>query len=232
MKNHILIIEDDAKLVRNLKEYLSDDDFVITHAPDGQKGIELFRESATDMILLDIMLPEIDGLEVCREIRKTSTVPIIMITAKGEETDVVVGLELGADDYIAKPFSMRELLARIKAALRRSKEMSEIHIKADIMRFPSFTVNIPKREVEKEGKNIILTVTEYNLLNLFMTNSGKVFTRNALIDFVRGKDVTPFDRSIDSHVSHLRQKIEDDPKHPKYIKTVWGIGYKFDPQDV
>lgn len=232
MKNHILIIEDDVKLVRNLKEYLSDDDFTITHAPDGQKGIELFRESATDMVLLDLMLPEVDGLEVCREIRKTSTIPIIIITAKSEETDVVVGLELGADDYIAKPFSMRELLARIKAALRRSKEMSEIHIKSDIMKFPSFIVNIPKREVEKDGKKIILTVTEYNLLYLFMTNQGKVFTRNTLIDFVRGKDVTPFDRSIDSHVSHLRQKIEDDPKHPKYIKTVWGIGYKFDPQDV
>lgn len=232
MKNHILIIEDDVKLVRNLKEYLSDDDFTITHAPDGQKGIELFRESATDMVLLDLMLPEVDGLEVCREIRKTSTIPIIIITAKSEETDVVVGLELGADDYIAKPFSMRELLARIKAALRRSKEMSEIHIKSDIMKFPSFIVNIPKREVEKDGKKIILTVTEYNLLYLFMTNQGKVFTRNTLIDFVRGKDATPFDRSIDSHVSHLRQKIEDDPKHPKYIKTVWGIGYKFDPQDV
>ncbi len=232
MKNQILIIEDDSKLVRNLKEYLSGDEFSVSHAPDGRKGIEAFTQSSPDIILLDLMLPEVDGLEVCREIRKTSMVPIIMITAKGEETDVVVGLEIGADDYLAKPFSMRELFARIKAALRRSKEMNERPLKSDIMKYSSFTVNIPKRKVEKGGKMLDLTVTEFNLLNLFITNPGKVYTRNTLIDFVRGKDITPFDRSIDSHVSHLRQKIEDDPKHPKYIKTVWGVGYKFDPDDV
>ncbi|RMF94650.1 MAG: DNA-binding response regulator [Candidatus Schekmanbacteria bacterium] len=232
MKNHILIIEDDVKIVRNLKEYLPADEYSITHASDGQKGIEFFNENPPDLILLDIMLPELDGLEVCREIRKKSMVPIIMITAKGEETDVVVGLELGADDYITKPFSMRELLARIKAAIRRSKEMNEISFHSEVVKYPTFSVNIPKREITKGKKKIQLTVTEYNLLSLFMKNPGKVFTRNSLIDFEKGKDNSPYDRSIDSHISHLRQKIEDDPKHPKYIKTVWGVGYKFDPDDV
>ncbi|MBI5375111.1 MAG: response regulator transcription factor [Candidatus Schekmanbacteria bacterium] len=231
MKNKILIIEDDEKLVRNIKEYLADEEFDISSAPNGEKGIELFRQISPELIILDLMMPKMGGLDVCREIRKTSSVPIIILTAKGDETDIVVGLEVGADDYLTKPFSMRELLARIKAALRRANRMNNADSKPEIIRFSSFSINIPKCEVIKDGKPIVLTLTEFNLLRLFCSNPGKVFTRDQLLDIVRGKELTPFDRAIDSHISHLRQKIENDHRHPSYIKTIWGIGYKFESEN-
>ena len=231
MKNKILIIEDDEKLVRNIKEYLADEEFDISSASNGEKGIELFRQISPELIILDLMMPKMGGLDVCREIRKTSSVPIIILTAKGDETDIVVGLEVGADDYLTKPFSMRELLARIKAALRRANRMNSADSKPEIIRFSSFSINIPKCEVIKDGKPIVLTLTEFNLLRLFCSNPGKVFTRDQLLDIVRGKELTPFDRAIDSHISHLRQKIENDHRHPSYIKTIWGIGYKFESEN-
>jgi len=224
----ILIIDDDARLVKNVETYLKDFGFRIDAALNGTDGLRKVKSSQPDLVVLDLMMPGLDGLEVCREIRKDNTVPIIMLTARGEESDVVAGLEVGADDYLTKPFSLRELAARIKAALRRTSAAQVEQAPAEKPFITGeLTINPATREVIKKKKHITLTNTEFKLLMLFALNPGIVFSRDRLLDEVRDRELEPFDRSIDAHISNLRNKIEDSPKKPRYIITVWGAGYKF-----
>ncbi|OGL45958.1 MAG: DNA-binding response regulator [Candidatus Schekmanbacteria bacterium RBG_16_38_11] len=228
----ILIIDDDQKLVNMIKNYLEKDGHEVLTAYDGIEGIEKIENHKLDLVVLDLMLPKLDGLEVCRMIRRESSIPILMLSAKGEEADIVVGLELGADDYLSKPFSLRELAARIKAILRRvSKQKGEEKVKKNILKFKTFQIDLQKHEVYVKSERVELTATEFALLTMLANNPGRVFTRDQLLDGVRGRELTPFDRSIDIHISHIRQKIEDDPKEPTYIKTVWGVGYKFEDME-
>ncbi|OGL51331.1 MAG: DNA-binding response regulator [Candidatus Schekmanbacteria bacterium RIFCSPLOWO2_02_FULL_38_14] len=228
----VLIIDDDKKLVGMIKNYLEKDGYEIIAAFDGAEGIEKTESHRPDLVILDLMLPKLDGLEVCKLIRKESSMPILMLSAKGEEADIVVGLELGADDYLSKPFSLRELSARVKAILRRVSKLKEDEkSKKKILKYKILQIDFQKHEVTINGEKTELTATEFALLEMLATNPGRVFTRDQLLDGVRGRELTPFDRSIDIHISHLRQKIEPDPKEPTYIKTVWGVGYKFEDEE-
>ncbi len=227
--NKILIIDDDARLVKNVETYLADFDYHIEGSLNGMEGLEKVKTFQPDLIILDLMMPKMDGLEVCREIRKDNQVPIIMLTARGEESDVVAGLEVGADDYLTKPFSLRVLAARVKANLRRTTTApSTIHSPQEttIMR-GDLTIDPSKREVYKKKVKITLTNTEFNLLWLLASQPGIVFSRDKLLDELRNRELELFDRSIDAHISNVRKKIEDSPKSPRYIVTVWGTGYKF-----
>ena len=227
--NKILIIDDDARLVKNVETYLADFDYHIEGALNGMEGLEKVKTFQPDLIILDLMMPKMDGLEVCREIRKENQVPIIMLTARGEESDVVAGLEVGADDYLTKPFSLRVLAARVKANLRRTTTVAlttpspqeTTIIRGDL------TIDPSKREVYKKKARITLTNTEFNLLWLLASQPGIVFSRDKLLDDLRNRELELFDRSIDAHISNVRKKIEDSPKSPRYIVTVWGTGYKF-----
>jgi len=224
----ILIIDDDARLVKNLSTYLKDFNYQTEAAYNGKEGLKKIGSFSPDLVILDLMMPEIDGLDVCREIRKTSSVPVIMLTARGEEPDIVAGLEVGADDYLTKPFSLRELQARIKARLRRpvqAQDSDETEKKTISCR--GITLDPLKREVSKNGVILTLTGTEFNLLWLMMSQPGVVFSRDRLLDELRNRELEAFDRSIDAHISHLRKKVEDSPKNPSCIVTVWGTGYKF-----
>ncbi len=224
----ILIIDDDAHLVKNVETYLKDFGYRIEAAFNGAEGLQKVKTFQPDLVVLDLMMPGFDGLEVCRHMRRDSTVPIIMLTARGEESDVVAGLEMGADDYLTKPFSLRELAARIKAALRRTAVEQEAPTAAQKMLVcGDLTINPATREVTKKKKTLTLTNTEFKLLMLFASNPGVVFSRDRLLDEVRDRELEPFDRSVDAHISNLRHKIEDSPKKPRYIITVWGAGYKF-----
>jgi DNA-binding response OmpR family regulator len=226
--NKILIIDDDARLVKNLSTYLKDFNYQTEAAYNGAEGLKKIESFSPDLVILDLMMPEIDGLDVCREIRKTRSVPVIMLTARGEEPDIVAGLEVGADDYLTKPFSLRELQARIKARLRRpvqAQDSDETGEKTISCR--GITLDPSKREVSKNGVILSLTGTEFNLLWLMMSQPGVVFSRDRLLDELRNRELEAFDRSIDAHISHLRKKVEDSPKNPSCILTVWGTGYKF-----
>jgi two-component system OmpR family response regulator len=227
--NKILIIDDDARLVKNVETYLADFDYHIEGALNGMEGLEKVKTFEPDLIILDLMMPKMDGLEVCREIRKENQTPIIMLTARGEESDVVAGLEVGADDYLTKPFSLRVLAARVKANLRRTATAASTTPspqETTIMR-GDLTIDPSKREVFKKKTKITLTNTEFNLLWLLASQPGAVFSRDKLLDELRDRELELFDRSIDAHISNVRKKIEDSPKSPRYIVTVWGTGYKF-----
>jgi two-component system response regulator ResD len=230
----ILIIDDDTRLVENVTKYMHDFGFQVDTASNGIEGLEKAKSFDPDLIVLDLMMPGLDGVEVCREIRKISTTPIIMLTARVEETDIVAGLEVGADDYITKPFSLRELVARIKARLRHEQFERTSQAHKEVMEFGVLTIDSARHEVYKKDihdpqsqQKIILTGTEFNLLWLLASNPGIVFSREKLLEDLRSRELEAFDRSIDAHISHLRKKIEDTPKTPRYIITVWGTGYKF-----
>jgi len=226
MKEKILIIEDEEDLVKGLKLNLAGEGYDVAWAYDGQEGIRKALEERPDLIILDIMLPKMDGLEVCREIRqKNMNIPIIMLTAKGEEVDKVVGLEVGADDYITKPFSIRELLARLKAHLRREKrELKKI---PEAYSFGDVEVDFSHFKVRRKGKEVDLTSLEVEILKYFVAHRGEVVTREALLDKIWGYERFPTTRTIDNHILKLRKKIEEDPAHPKYIFSVYGAGYRF-----
>ena len=224
----ILIIDDDTRLVKNVETYLRDFGYRTEGAFNGIEGLQKVKSFQPDLVILDLMMPELDGLEVCREIRKDNPVPVVMLTARGEESDIVAGLEVGADDYLTKPFSLRELAARVKANLRRTTaSKNSITPKDKTLVYGDLTIDPSKREVYKKKRKISLTNTEFNLLWLLASQPGFVFSRDKLLDEVRNRELELFDRSIDAHISNLRKKIEDSPKKPQYLVTVWGTGYKF-----
>ena len=222
----VLVVDDDAKTVELVKLYLNRDGYRVLTAYDGIEALRLARESHPDLIVLDLMLPGLDGLEVCRVLRAESDVPIIMLTAKTTEQDKLTGLDLGADDYVTKPFSPRELAARIRAVLRRLPEET-LQRGPEEIRHGELLVNFVKREASAVGRPLNLTPIEFKLLGVLAREPERVFTRAQLIKKVFGYDFDGFDRTVDVHILNLRQKLEPDPHHPRYIKTLYGIGYKF-----
>ena len=230
MGKRILIVDDDEKLRKLLKEYLEGYEFQVLTLADGEAVLNTIRKESPELVILDVMLPKKDGLEVLKEIRAASKVPVIMLTAKGEEADRVVGLELGADDYLPKPFSPRELLARIKAVLRRLEpEMKPAAGEREGQRVEAgnLLLDKAKQTLLIEGKEVALSSTEYRVLKVLMEYPNRVLSRDQIMTLAQGKDFMAFDRSIDVHISKLRAKLESDPRSPKRIKTIWGSGYMF-----
>ena len=227
-KNTILVVDDEKEIVEVLAAYLEREDYEVLKAYDGRAALDIARRDEPDLILLDLMLPEVNGFEVCKLLRVTSSVPIIMLTARDEETDKILCLEVGADDYITKPFSPREVLARVRAVLRRA--VGEV-ASAEKLRLGEITVDLAKHEVTKAGEAVALTPTEFKLLEAMARNPGRVFTRLQLIDYIQGYSFEGYERTIDAHVKNLRQKIEDNPKTPRYIVTVFGVGYRMEEGD-
>jgi len=223
MNSRILIIDDDEKLNRLLTDYLGKMGFEVLTATLPSQGLEKLEREVPDLVILDVMLPEMDGFEVCRTIRQSSTVPVIMLTARGEVMDRVVGLELGADDYLPKPFEPRELVARIQSVLRRVQAKSNSGVK----KIGSLSIDFHKLEVTVDDKPAVLTSSEFECLALLVKNSGKVLNRDQIIEQLRGIEWDAFNRSVDITMSRLRQKLGDDPKNPRFIKTIWGTGYLF-----
>jgi two-component system OmpR family response regulator len=234
-KPHILVVEDARDIREPLARYLRENGYRATTAPDAAAARKVLKASAIDLVVLDIMMPGEDGLSLCRSIRESSQTPVILLTARGEEVDRIIGLEMGADDYIAKPFSPRELIARVAAVLRRTQALPprQAPPKAAIVRFGDWTLDTGQRElVGKDGIAMPLSSGEFRLLSALLERPKIALTRNQLLDLTKGRDADLFDRSIDNHVSRLRKKLEPDPKNPRYIKTVWGGGYIFavDPE--
>ena len=218
-----LLVEDDARLAALTREYLQGHGIVVEVVGDGSRGVAEALRRRWDVVLLDLMLPDKDGLTVCREIRARSDVPIVVLTARGEEADRVMGLELGADDYLAKPFAPRELLARIRAVVRRARGLVGPRVK--VIAVGELVVDPGARRATLAGREIALTGYEFSLLHALAERAGRVLSREQLMELARGSAEDAFDRSIDVHVSHLRQKLGDDPKRPRLIKTIRGAGY-------
>jgi DNA-binding response OmpR family regulator len=221
----ILIVEDDSSILLPLEDNLKLEQYEVSSATDGNQGLAMASEGHYDLIILDIMLPKMNGLDVCRHLRQDkNTTPILMLTAKSQELDKVLGLELGADDYVTKPFSPRELLARIKAILRRTRQIRE---GIDSCRFGCVEVDFKKYEASKNGEPLDLTALEFALLHLLIANNGQVVHRDRILDEVWGEGVYIEPRTIDKHISQLRKKLEDDPQNPRFIVGVRSVGYKF-----
>lgn len=227
MQQRIYVIDDDQKLNQLLIDYLENFGFKVDSFTHPHDGIKRIQHDPPDLIILDIMLPDMDGFEACKEIRKTSQVPIIMLTARGEVMDRIVGLELGADDYLPKPFEPRELVARIQSVLRRGKNP----VPQEKMIIGTLSIDFGRQQVLFNGEDLLLTTMEFELLSLFVRNMGRVLSRDQIMDTLRGMEWDAFDRSVDVLLSRLRQKLKDDPKNPQWIKTVWGAGYKFIGED-
>ena len=223
MTRKILLIEDDARLAGMVRDYLGESGFDVTIAGTGGEGLALQKKHGFDAVILDLMLPDTDGLEVCRTLRTTDSVPILMLTAKGDPMDRVVGLELGADDYLPKPFEPRELLARLRAILRRGKGAD----RADIMRFGRLEIDTRAMEARIDGRSCALTAHQFKLLEIMAKAPGRVLSRDYLMDRLKGGNLDAFDRSIDVHISRIRAAVEVDPKHPRRVITVRGAGYVF-----
>ncbi|HMA87991.1 MAG TPA: response regulator transcription factor [Burkholderiales bacterium] len=223
MAAHVLLIEDDPRLAEMVSEYLGQAGFRVASAGSGEEGLARFAREPFDALVLDLALPGIDGLEVCRKLRASSDVPVLMLTARGDAMDRVVGLEIGADDYLPKPFEPRELLARLRAILRRRGGGA----RGDVLRFGRVEIDRGARVVRVDGAEKVLTSHQFALLVALAENAGRVMSRDALMDALRGEPLEAFDRSIDVHVSRIRQAIEDDPRNPRRIVTVRGAGYVF-----
>jgi len=221
--SNILIVEDEQKIVALLRDYLEKSNYKVSFLERGDQVVPQVKKNPPDLILLDVMLPGMDGMEVCREIRKFSTVPIIMITARIEEIDRLIGLELGADDYICKPFSPREVVARVKAVLRRAHAETA----ADSFRAGPISLDVNSRQVTIEGQLLELTPSEFGLLRVLMTHPNRVFSRNELLNQVQGYDFEGYDRTIDTHIKNLRKKIAGKLPDREIIATVYGVGYTF-----
>ena len=230
MDKTVLIVDDDQKLRELLTDYLKEFGFKVSTLPDGREIASSIETENPDIVILDIMLPHKDGFEILREIRAKYTVPVIMLTARGEDTDRIVGLELGADDYLPKPFNPRELLARMRAVLRRSgaAEVGESDYRESrLIKAGGLALDKAKRVVRMENEEVALSSTEYEVLKILMEHSNRTLSRDQLMNMARGRNFMAFDRSIDVHISKLRAKIESDPRNPERIKTVWGTGYMF-----
>ena len=223
MESTILIIDDDEKLNRLLTDFLGEFGFKTLTATHPEEGLKKLNQKSPDLVILDVMLPGMDGFEVCKTIRQYSLIPIIMLTARGELMDRVVGLELGADDYLAKPFEPRELVARIHSILRRAKKIDRTRPQS----FDRLEIDFARHIVKLDGYSVDLTTNEFAALALLSGNPGKVFNRDEILQELRGIDCDAFNRSVDITMSRLRQKLNDDPKSPVFIKTVWGTGYVF-----
>lgn len=227
MGQRILLVDDEPLIVKGLKYTLEKDGFETESAYDGEEALHKFNEGHFDLILLDVMLPKLDGISVCQKIREQSNIPIIMLTAKGEDMDKILGLEYGADDYMTKPFNILEVKARIKTILRRMHNVEN----QGIIKVHDMEINSTNRGVLLRGKEIRLTAKEFDLLLLFATNRGKVFTREEMLAHVWRYDYTGDARTVDVHIRRLREKVEEDPTHPEYILTKWGVGYYFTEKD-
>lgn len=223
---HLLIVEDEIDMALGLKDNFEYDDYKVTLSHDGEDGLKKALNIQPDLIILDIMLPKLSGMDICKELRKRGEqIPIIMLTARGQELDRVLGLELGADDYITKPFSIRELLARVKAVLRRAQNSDK---KNSFQKFGKLKVDFTHYEAQDEnGIEVEMTYKEFEILKFFKDHKGKTISRDELLDKVWGYEIYPTSRTVDNHIVKLRKKIETDPMHPKYIITVYGIGYKY-----
>jgi two-component system, OmpR family, phosphate regulon response regulator OmpR len=223
----VLLIEDDSRLAGMVAEYLGKAGFHVIHAENGTRGLMLHAREPVDVVILDLMLPDGDGLDICRQIRARSDSPILMLTARGDPMDRVVGLEMGADDYLPKPFEPRELLARLRAILRRSRAGPRAASNPDVLRYGRLEIDRDAREVRLDGAACALTGYQFALLLTLAEHAGRVMSRDALMDAVKGEQIDAFDRSIDVHVSRIRAAIEDDPKKPRRVVTVRGTGYVF-----
>ena len=226
MPRKILVVDDERKIVRLVRDYLEQAGFSVVTAEDGRQAIHAFRVEKPSLVILDLGLPEMDGLEVTRVIRRESNTPIIMLTARVEETDKLIGLELGADDYVTKPFSPRELVARVRVVLRRVEgggaEPEPAIVAGDV------TIDVGRRSVTVGGRAVDLTPTEFDILATLARDPGRVVSRLHLLEAVQGYAYEGFERTIDAHVKNLRQKIEPDPRRPRYVVTVYGVGYRFE----
>ena len=227
MANKVLVVDDEKLIVKGLKFSLEQDGMEVDVAYDGGEALEKIKNNTYDMVLLDIMLPVMDGMQVCQQVREFSNVPIIMLTAKGDDMDKILGLEYGADDYITKPFNILEVKARIKAIWRRDskreskKESSSVIISGDLK------IDCDDRRVYIAGKEINLTAKEFDLMELFVKNPGKIYARDALLNLIWGEDYPGDVRTVDVHIRRLREKIEKNPSEPRYVHTKWGVGYYF-----
>jgi two-component system, OmpR family, alkaline phosphatase synthesis response regulator PhoP len=221
----VLVVDDEQGIVTVVRDYLEHGGFAVLTAGNGPAALRQVHAREPDLVVLDLGLPGIDGLDVIRDLRRTSAVPIIVLTARGDEADRVVGLELGADDYLAKPFSPRELVARVRAVLRRT---AAVTTSGDIVRVgTSVALDVPRLALTIDGRPITLTATEFQLLVVMARQPGRVFTRSQLLDAVHGVAFESYERAIDAHVKNIRRKIEPDPRSPRYLLTVYGVGYRF-----
>jgi len=220
----ILVVDDEPKIVELARDYLAHAGYAVATAADGPSALEIVRRQHPDLVVLDLGLPGLDGLDVIRQIRRDSPLPVIVLTARDDEVDRVLGLELGADDYVTKPFSPRELVARVRAVLRRSEAAAE---PGDLIRAGDVTLDVPGMRVERAGQPIELTPTEFQLLAALARRPGRIFTRAQLLDAIHGIAFESYERAIDTHVKNVRRKLEPDPRRPRYIQTVYGVGYRF-----
>jgi two-component system phosphate regulon response regulator OmpR len=223
----ILVVDDDADLRDLLTDYLRREGYEVAGVEDGAAMDSWLAEHSADLLILDLMLPREDGLNVARRLRRESQIPIVMLSARGDDVDRIVGLEVGADDYLGKPFNPRELLARIRAVLRRHEQPA--HAEREVVEFGDYRLDIARRELTRNGGSVPLTGGEFDLLQIFGAHPHRVLDRDRLLDLLKGYERSPFDRSIDVQVARLRAKIEPDTKQPRFIRTVWGKGYMFTP---
>ena len=230
MATRILLVDDEPLIIKGLRFTLEQEGYEILTASDGEEALEVFHSEPVDLVLLDVMLPKLDGIQVCQRIRESSNVPILMLTAKGEDMDKILGLEYGADDYMTKPFNILEVKARIKTVLRRAAQPAANEEKK-IIRVHDMEVNIVNRSVTLGGKEVRLTAKEFDLLQLFITNRGKVFSRETMLETVWKYDYMGDARTVDVHIRRLREKIERNTAQPEFIFTKWGVGYYFTDKD-
>jgi two-component system OmpR family response regulator len=230
----ILIIEDEPQIAKHITGFFQREGWLVVTAYDGEQGLFMAKEEQPDLVILDLMLPKLPGLEAFKKIRSFSDVPVIMLTAKAEEIDKLLGLELGADDYMTKPFSLAELVARVKAILRRRRRQimddANLSVNHDIIRQGDFKLDLNRHQAYQKEKLLELTPTEFKLLQLMCQNPHRVFSRSQLVNHVLGHYYTGFDRTMDTHISNLRKKIEEQPGNPRFLGTVHGVGYRFDPE--
>ena len=227
MAKKVLVVDDEKLIVKGIRFSLEQDGMEVECAYDGEEALKLATASTYDMILLDLMLPKMDGMEVCQRIREFSNVPIVMLTAKGDDMDKILGLEYGADDYITKPFNILEVKARIKAIMRRTGTKETLQTKAKVIKSGDLELDLESRRLFILGRETNLTAREFELLELFVTNQNKVFSREKLLELVWGADYPGDVRTVDVHVRRLREKIEANPSEPKYVHTKWGVGYYY-----